>query len=303
MAVIVLVPDDQGVAALSGIDGVRPMRYELGSPLPEGAEHAEVLVPKFLSRPDAMNLADLPKLRLVQLLTAGAEGWIGALPAGVLLSNARGAHGGSSAEWALAALLYLYRDLGSFADAKRARQWSYHQTETLAGKRVLVVGAGDLAAELDRRLAGFDTVVTLVGTRARDGVRGIEELPGLLGSQDVVILTVPVTTRTRGMVDAKLLAAMADNAILVNVARGPVVDTDALLAELRSGRLRAALDVTDPEPLPPEHPLWDAPNLVLTPHVAGSSTGSFERAWAVVRAEIVRFTAGTEPKNLVRGEY
>ncbi|QIS04770.1 phosphoglycerate dehydrogenase [Nocardia brasiliensis] len=303
MAVIVLVPDDQGVAALSGIDGVRPMRYEPGAALPAGAEHAEVLVPAFLSRPGAMNLAGLPKLRLVQLLTAGAEGWIGALPAGVRLSNARGAHGGSSAEWALAALLFLYRDLGGFAAAKQARHWAYHQTETLAGKRVLVVGAGDLAAELARRLAGFDTTVTLVGTRARGGVRGIDELPGLLGAQDVVILTVPVTTRTRGMVDAKFLAAMADNAILVNVARGPVVDTDALLAELRSGRLRAALDVTDPEPLPPEHPLWDAPNLVLTPHVAGSSTGSLERAWAVARAEVLRFTAGEQPRNLVRGEY
>lgn len=303
MAVIVLVPDDYGVAALSGIDGVEPLRYDAGQALPDGAEHAEVLVPKFLSRADSVDLTRLPKLRLVQTMTAGAEGWISQLPDGVRLSTGRGAHGGSSAEWVMAALLHIYRGLGGFTDAKRVQQWTFRQTETLVGKRILVVGAGDLAAELVRRLTGFDTTVTLVGSRARDGVHGVDELPGLIPGHDVVVLTVPVTSRTAGMVDAAFLAAMDDNAILVNIARGPIVDTDALLAELQSGRLRAALDVTDPEPLPPGHPLWTAPNLLLTPHVGGSSTGSYERGYAVVRAEILRFIAGEEPKNLVRGEY
>ncbi|CAM4387466.1 2-hydroxyacid dehydrogenase [Nocardia ninae] len=303
MAVIVLVPDDYGFEVLSGIDGIQPLRYEAGEPLPEGAEHAEVLVPKFLSRADTVDLTQLPKLRLVQMMTAGAEGWISRLPDGVRLSTGRGAHGGSSAEWVMAALLHIYRELGGFADAQRAQQWTFHQTGTLVGKRILVVGAGDLAAELVRRLDGFDTEVTLVGTRARDGVHGVDELPDLLPGKNVVVLTVPVTSRTTGMVDAAFLAAMDDNAILVNIARGPVVRTDALLAELQSGRLRAALDVTDPEPLPPGHPLWTAPNLLLTPHVGGNSTGSYERGYAVVRAEIARFVAGAEPKNLVRGEY
>ncbi|MFI6998594.1 2-hydroxyacid dehydrogenase [Nocardia sp. NPDC050175] len=303
MAVIVLVPDDYGVAALSGIDGVQPLRYNAGEALPDGAEHAEVLVPKFLSRADTVDLTRLPKLRLVQMMTAGAEGWVSQLPDGVRLSTGRGAHGGSSAEWVLAALLHIYRELGGFVDAQRAQQWTFHQTQTLIGKRILIIGAGDLATELVRRLTGFDTMVTLVGSQAREGVHGVDELPGLIPGQDVVVLTVPVTSRTTGMVDAEFLAAMDDNAILVNIARGPIVETDALVAELQSGRLRAALDVTDPEPLPPGHPLWTAPNLLLTPHVGGSSTGSFERGYAVVRAEIIRFAAGEEPKNLVRGEY
>ncbi|WP_433655820.1 2-hydroxyacid dehydrogenase [Nocardia sp. CA-128927] len=303
MAVTVLVPDDYGVTALSEIDGVQPLRYEIGEPLPDGAERAEVLIPKFLSRADTVDLTRLPKLRLVQLITAGAEGWISELPDGVRLSTGRGAHGGSSAEWVMAALLHIYRELGGFADAQRAEQWTFHQTGTLIGKRILVIGAGDLATELVHRLSGFDTTVTLVGTRARDGVHGIDELPGLLAEKDVVVLTVPVTRRTVGMVDAAFLAAMDDNAILVNIARGSIVDTNALLAELNSGRLRAALDVTDPEPLPPGHPLWTAPGLLLTPHVGGSSTGSFERGYAVACAEITRFATGEEPKNLVRGEY
>ncbi|MEV6559072.1 2-hydroxyacid dehydrogenase [Nocardia sp. NPDC051756] len=297
MAVIVLVPDDYGMTALSGIDDVQLLRYHAGEVLPDGAEHAEVLVPEFLSKADTVDLSRLTKLRLVQTMTAGAEGWISQLPDGVRLSTGRGAHGGSSAEWVMAALLHIYRDLGGFTDAKRAQHWDFHQTETLVGKRILIVGAGDLAAELVRRLTGFDTAVTLVGSRARDGVHGVDELPGLIPGHEVVVLTVPVTSRTTGMVDAAFLAAMDDHAILVNIARGPIVDTDALVAELRSGRLRAALDVTDPEPLPPGHPLWTAPNLVLTPHVGGNSTGSFERGYAVVRAEIVRFLAGEEPKT------
>ncbi|MET8875347.1 2-hydroxyacid dehydrogenase [Nocardia sp. NPDC004604] len=303
MPVTVLVPDDYGVGVLARLDGIHPVRYTPGEPLPAAAELAEVLVPAFLTGPESIDPAGLPKLRLVQMLTAGTERWIGRLPDGVMLSNARGAHGGSSAEWVVAALLTIYRDLVEFADARRQRHWHYHQTDTLAGKRILGIGAGDLAIELRRRLEAFDATLTLVGTTARDGVHGVDELPELLGDYDAVVLMVPVTDQTIGMVDAQFLAAMADGAILVNVARGPIVQTRALLAELRSGRLRAALDVTDPEPLPSDHPLWTAPGLLLTPHVAGSSRGSLERAYAVVAAEITRYAAGEPPKNLVRGDY
>ncbi|WP_085998569.1 2-hydroxyacid dehydrogenase [Nocardia vinacea] len=303
MPVTVLVPDDYGVGVLARLDGIRPVRYTPGEPLPTAAELAEVLVPAFLTGPESIDLAGLPKLRLVQMLTAGTERWIGRLPDGVMLSNARGAHGGSSAEWVVAALLTIYRDLFEFADARRHRHWQYHQTDTLAGKRILGIGAGDLGIELRRRLEAFDATLTLVGTTARDGVHGVDELPTLLGDFDAVVLMVPVTEQTIGMVDAQFLAAMADGAILVNVARGPIVQTEALLAELDSGRLRAALDVTDPEPLPSDHPLWAAPGLLLTPHVAGSSRGSLDRAYAVVTAEIIRYVAGQPPKNLVRGDY
>ncbi|MEV6426127.1 2-hydroxyacid dehydrogenase [Nocardia sp. NPDC051463] len=290
---------------LSRINGVRALRFDHGQPLPVDAEDAEVLVPRFLAHPSETVelICGLPRLRLIQLLTAGAEDWIGRLPAGVELSNARGAHGGSVAEWVLAVLLTFYWDLTAFADAQSKHRWAHHQTDGLRGKRILVVGAGDLGTTLQRRLEVFDVTVTLVGTVARDQVRAVDELPELLGRYDVVVLMVPVTSETVGMVDAEFLARMADGAVLVNAARGTLVDTDALVAELSSGRLRAALDVADPEPLPSDHPLWTAPGLLLTPHIGGSSRGNFDRAYAIVADEITRFAAGESPKNLVRGEY
>lgn len=304
MPVTVLVPDDDGLRALGELAGVRPVRYSWHEPLPPEAAEAEVLVPGPHQRGerDAV-LGALPSLRLVQLLSAGAENWIGSLPEGVLLSTCRGAHGGSTAEWVMAVLLSIHRDLPAFAADQAAERWNPRPTATLQDKRVLVVGAGDLGRQLRRRLLAFDARVTMVGVSARDGVHPVDALPALLPDHDVVALVVPLTSRTRGMVDAEFLAAMPDGAVLVNAARGPVVDTDALLAELTAGRLRAALDVTDPEPLPADHPLWTADNLVLTPHVAGSVTGSRRRSYAVVAAEIARYAGGELPLNLVHGEY
>lgn len=211
----------------------------------------------------------IPHLELVQLLTAGAEAWIGRLPDGVALSDGRGAHGGATAEWVVSVLLAVYRHLDRFVRAQDRGEWDYHQTEELAGKKILIVGAGDVGQKTRARLEPFEVETAMVGRTARDGVHGWDELPALLPRYDATVLIVPLTDETRGMVDADFLAAMPGGALLVNGARGPVVDTDALLAELTSGRIRAAVDVTDPEPLPPGHPLWSAPGLLLTPHVGG----------------------------------
>lgn len=304
VTITVLVPDDDGMAALGEVDGLRPVRYTVGEPLPDEAAGAEVLIPgQGLAQQAGPVLAGLPRLRLIQLLSAGAEAWIDILPPGVLLSTCRGAHGGSTAEWVVAVLLSMYRELDSFVQAHRDGRWAPHGTDTLQGKRVLVVGAGDVGRQLRRKLEPFDVRVTMVGFSAREGVHAVDDLPGLLGAADVVVLLVPLTSRTRGMVDSEFLAAMPDGAVLVNAARGPVVDTDALCSELSAGRLRAALDVTDPEPLPEGHPLWTVPGLVLTPHVAGAVRGSRARSYAVVVAELRRYVDGELPENLVHGEY
>lgn len=304
MTITVLVPDDDGMSALAGIEGVELVRFDAREPLPPGGAQAEVLIPGIMAQHYTVALLPkLPNLKLVQLLSAGSEQWHGKLPDGVLLSICRGAHGGSTAEWAVGALLAIYRELLSFEQSRRARRWDQHVTDTLQDKRILVVGAGDLGQQLKRRLDTFDAETTLVANHARDGVYGKESLPQLLPHQDAVVLMVPVTQATTRMVDAAFLARMADDAILVNAARGQIVDTDALLAELHKGRLRAALDVTDPEPLPADHPLWTAPNLLLTPHVAGAVTGNRKRAYAIVAEELARFAAGKEPANLVRGDY
>ncbi len=301
MTVTVLVPDEEGVTALSEIEGVRPVVYRQGEQAPAEAAEAQVLVTG--GKPTEALWRELPNVKLVQLLVAGAEDWIGKVPDGVLLSTCRGAHGGSSAEWVVAVLLAIYRELDGFADGHRRRNWERRTTDTLQGKRVLIVGAGDLGRHLRRRLETFDVRCTMVGTTAREGVHGVDELPVLLPDHDVTVLMVPLTQHTRGLVDAAFLAAMPDGAILVNVARGPVVDTDALVAELASGRLRAALDVTDPEPLPDGHPLWDVPGLLLTPHVGGAVSGVRQRAYAVVVRELSHYMSGELPKNLVHGEY
>jgi phosphoglycerate dehydrogenase-like enzyme len=298
---VVLVPDDAGLGALEHVPGVSAVRYRLGEPLPDGAAHAQVIVVTYRDVDRAVALMrTLPRLRLVQTLNAGTEQWRGRLPDGVALSNARGAHGGSTAEWAVAALLSIYRDFSAFAEQQQEQVWRGHVTETLIGRRVLVLGAGDLAVNLRRRLTPFEATTTLVGRRAREGVEGVEALPDLIAEHDAVVVMLPLTDATHHIVDAAFLARMRDGGVLVNAARGGLVDTDALLAELRRGRLRAALDVTEPEPLPPEHPLWRAPGVLITPHVAGATAGSQERGWAVAAEQIAQFAAGREPDNVVR---
>jgi phosphoglycerate dehydrogenase-like enzyme len=302
MTVTVLVPGETGRVALAGQDWAELVVYDPDHDWPEPASSAEVLVVPPAARTADRLLAampELPKLRLVQTLSAGVELWEGKLPGGVLLSNARGAHGGSTAELAATGLLAVYRQVPQFLANQAGHKWDQHPTETLDGKRVLVLGAGDLAQSLRSQLEPFGATVTLVGRSARAGVRSFDEVPGLLGGHDAVVLMVPYNDQTHQLADAGFLARMPDQAVLVNVARGPVVDTDALTAELTAGRLRAVLDVTDPEPLPADHPLWDAPGVLIFPHVGGNTTGMTDRAWRVAAEQIGAFAAGQDPPNLV----
>jgi phosphoglycerate dehydrogenase-like enzyme len=299
--ITVLVPHAEGAELL---DGVTTVVYDPDGELPGEAAHAQVLIPPFLATSEAVALTEqLPELRLVQLLTAGAEAWVGKLPDGVALSDCRGAHGGATAEWVVSVLLGVYRHLPRFVHAQAQARWDYHQTEELDGKRVLIVGAGDVAENTVRRLTPFGVDTTLVGRRARDGVHGIDEVLDLLPDHDACVVIVPLTDDTRGLIDAAFLAAMPDGAVLVNAARGPVADTDALTAELASGRIRAAVDVTEPEPLPADHPLWQAPGLLLTPHVGGSVPGGLRRAYGVAAEQITAFARGEQPPNLVENGY
>jgi phosphoglycerate dehydrogenase-like enzyme len=279
---------------------VRAHRLDPGDgPATGEAAQAQVWVPPSGgSLPDGW-LASLPQLQLVQLLTAGAEQFVGRLPSGVVLCNARGAHTPSTAEWVLGALLAAQRGIPHFVREQDAGRWSPSVQRSLVGARVLVVGAGDIGRAVGRMLAPFDVEPTYVARTARAGVRSVDELPELLPHADVVVLLVPVTDETVGLVDAGFLAAMPDGALLVNAARGVVVDTDALVAELTAGRLRAALDVTEPEPLPDGHPLWTAPGLLLTPHVGGAVPQTEDRAAAAVTAQLRRVLAGEPVADVV----
>lgn len=246
-------------------------------------------------------LGHLPHLRVLQTLTAGYEHVLPHLPAGVTLCNARGVHDASTAELAVALVLAAQRGLAGFVRAQDQQRWAHARHASLADRRVLVVGAGGVGTAVAARLEGFECEVTLVARTARDGVRSVTDLPALLPRCDVVVLAVPLTAGTAGLVDAAFLAALPDGALLVNVARGPVVDTDALVAETTSGRLRAALDVTEPEPLPPGHPLWSTPGVLLSPHVGGNSTAFEPRARALVATQLARLGHGLPPLHVVAG--
>jgi phosphoglycerate dehydrogenase-like enzyme len=196
-----------------------------------------------------------------------------------------------------------WRGVPGFVRAPAAGVGPHATRPALADSRVLIVGYGAIGEALERRLAGFEVEVTRVARTPREGVHGYDALPGLLPDADVVVLIVPLTAQTLGMVDASFLARLRDGALLVNVARGGVVDTDALVSELGSGRIAAALDVTDPEPLPPGHPLWSCPNLLLTPHVGGASSAMEPRAHRLVRDQLARFAAGEPLVNVMSGDY
>ncbi|GAB7050492.1 2-hydroxyacid dehydrogenase [Catenuloplanes indicus] len=305
------VPHEHGAGLLGALppDTTVEVLPAPDAPMPSAPAGVRFWVPPFLARDDVATLAArFPDLEVVQLLSAGAEVWTGQLPPHVTLCDARGVHDSSTAEWAMTAILAHLRSFPAFIRAQAAGEWAYAgntPTDELAGKHVLIVGAGSIGTALAARLRPFEVTVTLVARRPRpdDGVRAVEDLPGLLPRADVVVLLVPLTEATRALVDAGFLGTMRDGALLVNVARGLVVDTAALVAEVSSGRLSAALDVTDPEPLPAGHPLWGLPNVLITPHVAGSVRGLHPRAYALVGAQIRRFAGGLPLENVVVDGY
>ena len=274
---------------------------------PSDPADVEFWVPPFLSAGESSAFVPrLRRLRVVQLLSAGADAWVDRLPPRVGLHDARGVHDPSTAEWVLTATLSSLRRFGAFALAQERGQWANSAntpTDELTGKRVLLIGAGSIGRAIEARMAPFDVRLTRVARTARPGVHGVDELPGLLPEAEIVVLVVPLTAQTRGLVDADFLAAMPDGALLVNAARGPVVDTAALLAAVASGRLRTALDVTDPEPLPAGHPLWRLPNVLITPHVGGAVRGLLPRAYELVGAQLRRFVAGEPLVNRVVDGY
>ncbi|HEX4087429.1 MAG TPA: 2-hydroxyacid dehydrogenase [Trebonia sp.] len=275
-----------------------------GGEFPPSADEVEFAVtpPGFNNPEITRKLVTLPRLTTIQILSAGADYILPLIPAHITLCNARGAHTPATAEWTAGAIIASIRNFPRFLAGQQAGHWDPAVSDTVAGKRVLIVGYGSIGEAVERRLAGWEVTIDRVARRARDGVHAIGELPGLLPSADVVVILVPATEETRGLVDAQFLKTMKDGALLVNAARGKIVDTDALLDELTAGRLRAALDVTDPEPLPDGHPLWSAPGLLLSPHVGGNVRGFRARAYQVVKEQLGRLAAGQPLLNVVGPE-
>jgi len=292
---------------------------ELLGPLPDGVElvrepspDAELLVLGFEPPPP---LEALPALRVIQTPSAGVEWLLPFVPEGITICNGSGIHDTPVAEWVVAMILALRRRLPEFCELQRRGRWEGDVNEgtatgpsplgsidDLERATVLVLGHGSIGRALEARLAPFGARTVGIARHARPGVEPLERVPELLPEADVVVLLLPLTAETEGLVDAAFLARMPDGALLVNAARGKLVDTGALERELRAGRLRAALDVTDPEPLPPDHSLWSAPGVLITPHVAGSVSALQARSYRFAGDQIRRYAAG-EPLLNVRTDY
>lgn len=277
---------------------VRPAHPPL--PIVTRPEDVVFYVPRYMGPTEDLALMSvMPHLKVVQLLTAGFDTALGHLPPGVTLCNAGGVHDASTAELAVGLILSSLRGIDDFVRTMPSGGWLHAKREALADKRVLIIGAGGVAQALRSRLSPFEVDVELVGRTARPGVHAAAALPDLLGRADVVVLAVPLDDSTRGLVDTPFLARMRDGALLVNIARGPVVDTDALVAAVASGRIRAALDVTEPEPLPPGHPLWTLPGVLISPHVGGNTSAFLPRARRLVADQLVRFVEGLPLQSVV----
>lgn len=305
---IVTLPEPQWIDALGERPGLDLRLWPMDGPLEAPPGDVRLVVLPYLDKPTAWDvLGELPSLVAVQTLTAGYDGVIEHLPAGVRLCNAAGVHDTSTAEIALGLVIAGQRGIGEAAREQVAGEWNPIRRPSLADRRVLVVGVGGVGTAICTRLEPFEVQITRVASRARSDelsprfgdVHGLDDLAELLPEHDIVILAVPLSETTLGLFDAQMLARLPDDALLVSVARGPVVDTDALTAEVTSGRLRAALDVIDPEPFPADHPIRQAPGLVLTPHVGGNSTAFFPRAIAMLQTQLDRLVAGEPLGNVV----
>lgn len=295
---------------IEGLPAALDYAYWNGEPdYPTDPARCAFYVPPYVTSGDLVvrPLSAMTGLRVVQTLTAGVDHILPAvplLPSGTLLCNARGLHDTSTAELALTLTLAALRDIPGFVRAQDAGEWAQGFRPALADKNVLILGYGSIGSAIEDRLAPFECArVVRVARSPRETPRGpvhpVTALPSLLPAADVVIVAAPLTEGTRGLVGADFLAAMKDGALLVNIARGAIVDTDALLTELGKGRLRAALDVTDPEPLPPGHPLWSAPGTLITPHVGGPSSAFLPRAERLLRDQLARFALDAPLQNVV----
>ena len=305
----VLVPWDTVSTALAGLGGL-PDGSGLTVEVFSGDAAAEadlgdvVFFTVPYDRPFGLEpVKRLANVQVVQALTAGYDDLLPLLPETVTLCNARGLHDAGTAEHALGLILAAQRELPRWIRAQDNRDWQHAHTRSLAGNRVLIIGYGSIGAALDARLAACEAETIRVASRPRpaERVHGVAELDALLPSADVVVLVTPLNANTRGLLDARRLALLPAGALVVNVGRGPVLDTAAILAETASGRLHAALDVTDPEPLPAGHPLWQVPGVIITPHMAGGADDFYPKAAAFVAAQVRRFASGEPLSNVVAG--
>nr|WP_274636741.1 2-hydroxyacid dehydrogenase [Microbacterium bovistercoris] len=272
---------------------------------PTDREAIDIVVPPYMGGSAAAVFAQLRdvRTRLIQGQSIGYEHVVPHLPAGRVFANAASVHETSTAEMALALTLAAQRQIPDFVRAQDERRWQPVFAASLADRRVLLLGYGGVGKATAARLAPFEVRLTVLAHRARVEddipVHGSDELAALLPDAEIVIATLPGGDQTRHLIDDAALSLLPDSALIVNVGRGAIVDTDALADHVGRGRIRAALDVTDPEPLPADHPLWTLPGVLIAPHVGGASTAMAPRIARLIRRQVERMLAGEAPVNVV----
>jgi phosphoglycerate dehydrogenase-like enzyme len=246
-------------------------------------------------------IARMPRLRVLQSLSSGVDNLLGAVPGQVTVCNGSGLrHEEGTAELAVGLILASLRQLPGFVLDQARHRWHHQRTDTLEGKNVLLVGHGGIGQGIERRLAPFGARITRVSRTARDGVAPLSQLPRLAAGADILVVCIALAPGTHGLVGADVLAALPAGALVVNVARGPIVDAAALARHCANGRLRAALDVTDVEPLPAGRPEWALPNVLITPHIGGDTFAFARSAPSFVADQAERHLKGEPLANVVR---
>jgi phosphoglycerate dehydrogenase-like enzyme len=282
-------------------DGVEVVVWAMDEPSPR--PRLDIVVPPYMGQESRYWRLEGVEVGLVQGQSIGYEGVAEQLPAGVPFANAATVHETSTAELAVALTLAVQRQLDLFAINGRDGRWAPVFAESLADRRVLVLGYGGVGKAVAARLRPFEVEIVAVASRARDEdgihVHGVDELHDLLPTADIVVLTLPGGDATRHIIDDAALSALPDGALVVNVGRGSLIDTEALVSHVERGRIRAGLDVTDPEPLSSDHPLWNAPGVLIAPHVGGASTAMRPRIAALLRRQIAHLVAGEPLENVV----
>jgi phosphoglycerate dehydrogenase-like enzyme len=273
-------------------DGIAPAAGDL--------ESIEFYVPRYMGGPAAIAMIpEMKNLKVIQSPNAGVDDVLKIRPQGVTLCNAAGVHDASTAELAVALSIASRRGFAAFARDQVDQRWGHERMSSLTDSKIAIVGYGNIGKTIARMLGNFEVTITAFSKSGRDGALTLDNFDRLIPTFDVIILIVPLNDQTHHLMNATRLASMKDGAALINVARGPVVDTDALIAELNSGRITAGLDVTDPEPLPAGHPLWSAKNVIITPHVGGDSAAFIPRGRKLVEEQLARFASGQPLLHIV----
>jgi phosphoglycerate dehydrogenase-like enzyme len=304
MALRVLLPWQDLVVRLQ-LPGIEPILWHINDD-PEDAPPADVLVTERPSNPELRSrVSRIKGLKHVHLLSIGYEWVLEHLPEQVSLTNSKGAVEDATAEHCLALVLASLRQLPQVGQQQRERQWSRTWTGSLHGSKVVLLGAGGVGSEIHSRLLPFKPAELTTFARTERvheqgyPVYSLDRLWAFLPTADVVIVALPHTRETEQLIDAEFLSAIKDGSLLVIVGRGPIVDTDALLPVLQSGRLHAALDVTDPEPLPANHALWSPPNCIITPHMAGDTGQFIALVSEMAFNQVIAFAHGEELANRI----